>query len=117
MTLGFLCPDRSRKHPSATKLTKSIPPDREIFRVRDEIRAQEGADVTFYDVLSIHPSASQDDITKAYRKLTRSLHPDKVRQQLVAERAAKRKDSKGGSKKPGVHVAKPPSESEIRAAQ
>ncbi|KEZ44543.1 Uncharacterized protein SAPIO_CDS3567 [Scedosporium apiospermum] len=87
--------------------------DREIFRVRDEIRAQEGGDLTFYDILEIPPNASQDEITKAYRKKTRSLHPDKVRQNLISE--SKKRKKKDG--KPGVKATKPPSESEIRSAQ
>ncbi|ROV97287.1 hypothetical protein VSDG_04705 [Cytospora chrysosperma] len=92
--------------------------DREIFRLRDELAAHEGPDVTFYDFLGVTPSASQDDINKAYRKKSRSLHPDKVKQQLTAERAKAKKDKEKNSKnkKPGVNVAKPPSQSEIKAA-
>ncbi|KAJ0121199.1 hypothetical protein J7T55_008362 [Diaporthe amygdali] len=88
--------------------------DREIFRVRDEIATFEGPDVTFYDVLGVTSAATQDDINKAYRKKSRSLHPDKVKQQLTAERAKAKKDKK--NKKAGVNVAKPPSQSEIKAA-
>ncbi|KAJ6446263.1 DnaJ domain-containing protein [Purpureocillium lavendulum] len=88
--------------------------DREIFRIRDEIAAHEtNPAATFYDILGILPSASQDDINKAYRKKTRSLHPDKVKQQLKADRA------KAGSKKAksgAVPVAKPPTSAEIRTA-
>ncbi|KAG8165122.1 hypothetical protein KVR01_005397 [Diaporthe batatas] len=87
--------------------------DREIFRVRDEIATFEGPEVTFYDFLGVTSSASQDDINKAYRKKSRSLHPDKVKQQLNAERAKAKKDQK---KKPGVNVAKPATQSEIKAA-
>jgi hypothetical protein len=73
--------------------------------------------VTFYDFLGVTPSASQDDINKAYRKKSRSLHPDKVKQQLNAERAKGKKDKKHKKdKKPGVNVSKPPSQSEIKAA-
>lgn len=52
-------------------------------------------------------SASLDDINKAYRKKSRLLHPDKVKQQLVAERT-KTDKKKGSSKKP--------SQSEVRKA-
>lgn len=89
--------------------------DREIFRLRDEILSHEGADVTFYDFLGITPQASQDDINKAYRKKSRSLHPDKVKQQLTAERAKASKEKAKKTKK-GVHVTKPPSASEVKAA-
>ncbi|KAI1759230.1 hypothetical protein GGR53DRAFT_166278 [Hypoxylon sp. FL1150] len=97
--------------------------DREIFRLRDEIAQHEGPDVTFYDFLGIAPSASQDEINKAYKKKTRSLHPDKVKQQLTAERTKEAKKNKGAKdkgkgkgKKPGVTVTKPPTQSEIKAA-
>jgi curved DNA-binding protein CbpA len=63
-------------------------------------------------------SASHDDINKAYKKKSRLLHPDKVRQQLTAERLKAQKDkakqTKG--KKPGVHVTKPPTAAEIKTA-
>ncbi|KAK0389632.1 hypothetical protein NLU13_3207 [Sarocladium strictum] len=80
--------------------------DREIFRIRDEIAAHEAdPGATFYQILGITKSASQDDINKAYRQKTRSLHPDKVTQQLRAERTkGKKKGAKG------------PSQSEINAA-
>ena len=81
-------------------------PDREIFRIRDEIAAHEAdSAATFYDTLGITRSASQDDITKAFRQKTRTLHPDKVKQKLKADRA-KNKDKD----------AKPPSPSEVKAA-
>ncbi|RDW64182.1 putative endoplasmic reticulum located J-protein ERJ5 [Coleophoma crateriformis] len=89
---------------------------REIFRLRDELASTEGADVSFYDFLGTKPSANQDDINKAYRKRSRVLHPDKVKQQFIAERSTGKdqKDKKTGSK-PGVHVSKGPSKSEIAA--
>ncbi|KAL7943492.1 hypothetical protein V8C42DRAFT_359172 [Trichoderma barbatum] len=86
--------------------------DREIFRIRDEIAAHEtDPAATFYDVLGVTNSASLDDINKAYRKKSRLLHPDKVKQQLVAERAkaGKKKGSDGAA-------AKKPSQSEVRKA-
>ncbi|KAI1454268.1 hypothetical protein F4805DRAFT_440324 [Annulohypoxylon moriforme] len=93
--------------------------DREIFRLRDELTQYEGPDVTFYDFLGVTSRATQDEINKAYRKKSRSLHPDKVKQQLTAERARQAsKSGKGGTKgkKPGVKVTKPPTPSEIKAA-
>ncbi len=45
------------------------------------------------------------------------MHPDKVKQSFVASRAKPTSPkSKPGRKKPGVHVSKPPSETEIRDA-
>ncbi|KAL5596992.1 hypothetical protein BROUX41_006336 [Berkeleyomyces rouxiae] len=71
--------------------------DREIFRVRAEIQAAEGADVTFYSYLGVEPNANVEEIKKGYRKTTRMLHPDKVRQRLFAEKkAAAAKNKKGG---------------------
>ncbi|KAL2137008.1 hypothetical protein VTI74DRAFT_10484 [Chaetomium olivicolor] len=94
--------------------------DREIFRVRDELIAHEGPDVTFYDFLGVSKSASYDDINKAYKKKSRQLHPDKVRQQLTAERLKaqkeKAKQQKKSGGKPGVHVTKPPTAAELKAA-
>lgn len=58
------------------------------------------------------PSASQDDINKAFKKKGRAYHPDKVKQSFIASRAKPTK----GAKKPGVHVSKAPSEREISKA-
>lgn len=94
----------------------SLPTDREIFRLRDEIATYEGADMTFYDFLEVSPSASQDEINKAVRKRSKALHPDKVKSQLVTERTKASKDKSKDKKKPGVTVTKPPTQSEIKAA-
>lgn len=92
--------------------------DHEIFRLRDEIAVAEGAETTFYDFLGVKPSASQDDIGKAYRKKSRLIHPDKAKQSLIASRAQTTSKFKTGDekkKKPRVHVVKAPSESEVQA--
>lgn len=70
--------------------------------------------MSFYDFLGISPSASQDDINKAYKKKSKLLHPDKVKQKFIADKST-RKDKKK-SKKPGVHVSKGPTQAEIKAA-
>lgn len=88
--------------------------DHEIFRLRDELLTHESPNVTFYSFLNIPPAASQDDINKASRSLSRKWHPDKAKQAFIASRAAGSKP-KSKSKKPGVQVSKPPSESEITA--
>ncbi|KOS18873.1 putative J domain-containing protein [Escovopsis weberi] len=86
--------------------------DREIFRIRDEIAAHEtDPSATFYDILGVAASASQDDINKAYRQKSRSLHPDKVKQQLKAERVRKVKGAGAGA-----GAVKPPSAAEVRKA-
>ncbi|KAF4978795.1 hypothetical protein FZEAL_4885 [Fusarium zealandicum] len=82
--------------------------DREIFRIRDEIAKYEpDSSATFYNILGIPPSASLDDVTKAYRKMTRSLHPDKVKQHMRTQA--------GKDKKSGLNV-KPPTPAEIKTA-
>lgn len=87
--------------------------DQEIFRLRDEVEASEGLGVSFYDFLGITPSANQDDINKAYKKKSRTLHPDKVKQQFIANKSAGKDKPK--SKKPGVHANKGPTQAEIKA--
>ncbi|KAI1098704.1 hypothetical protein F4804DRAFT_115156 [Jackrogersella minutella] len=90
---------------------------REIFRLRDEIAQYEGPEITFYDFVGVTARATQDEINKAYRKKSRELHPDKVKQKLTSERARQAAKSKSGKgKKPGVTVTKPPTQSEIKAA-
>ena len=87
--------------------------DHEIFRLRDELLTHESPNTTFYSFLNIAPTASQDDISKAYRSLSRKWHPDKAKQAFIASRATSKSKSK--SQKPGIHVSKPPTESEITA--
>ncbi|KAI1910916.1 hypothetical protein LOZ58_006322 [Ophidiomyces ophidiicola] len=87
--------------------------DHEIFRLREEIMLAEGVNVTFYDFLGVKPSVSQSDLSKAFRKRSKQLHPDKAKRAFLASRAKPtRKPS--GKAKPGVHVGKRPSEREIQ---
>lgn len=88
--------------------------DHEIFRLNDEVQASEGSNVTFYSFLGVKPDASQDEINKAYRKLSRSLHPDKARSNWLASYNAPPKHSTKPGAKPTVHVQKDkkPSQSE-----
>ena len=37
-------------------------------------------EVSYYDIMDVPPSASQEDIRKAYKKISLRLHPDKVAQ-------------------------------------
>ncbi len=90
--------------------------DYEIFRLRDEVALSEGPEVTFYDFLDVKPSATQVDISKALKKKSRTLHPDKVKQQFIAARSTGKSKNKGDKKSPGVHVSKGPSENEVKMA-
>jgi curved DNA-binding protein CbpA len=120
--------------------------DHEIFRLRDEVEAAEGPDVTFYgtytvthsfpytppaqlaggirrrrltlhlDFLEIESSANQAEIKKAYHKKSRLIHPDKVKRAFIANRSKPPKPSKGSKKQPGVSVGKPPTQKEIQNA-
>ncbi|KAJ5996561.1 hypothetical protein N7499_007121 [Penicillium canescens] len=87
--------------------------DYEIFSLRDDVASNEGANVTFYDFLEIRPNANQEQITKAYRKKSRILHPDKVKRAFVANYS---KDKSKAKSKQGVNVNKGPSQREIEAA-
>lgn len=53
--------------------------DYEIFSLNDKIQQDLGKSTTFYTWLNLEkgPKSSLQEITKAYRKLSRSLHPDK----------------------------------------
>lgn len=75
--------------------------------------ASEGQDVTFYDFIGVKPGAAWDDINKAFRKKSRSIHPDKARQQFVAAKSTRPPKKEGEKRKPGVHVSKGPSQREI----
>ncbi|KAK3066314.1 hypothetical protein LTR53_017390 [Teratosphaeriaceae sp. CCFEE 6253] len=80
--------------------------DHEIFRLRDEVQASEGPNVTFYSFLAIPPAANQDEINKAYRKLSRTLHPDKARSNWIANYNKPTKTATKPGAKPTVHVQK-----------
>ncbi len=93
--------------------------DHEIFRLKDEVESSEGKDATFYDFLGITPSATQDEINKAYRKMSRQIHPDKARQSYLATyikpTPTPKSKSKTNTKKPGVTVHKQPTAKELSA--
>ncbi|MCJ1470584.1 hypothetical protein MMC07_009230 [Pseudocyphellaria aurata] len=69
------------------------------------------------DYLGVKNSASHEEISKAYRKRSKSIHPDKIKQSLAASKAKPTSTPKSGRrKKPGVHVSKGPTENEVREA-
>ena len=51
--------------------------DHEIFDLVSELEAAEGKGTTFYSWLDVPPTASTSEISKAYRKMSMQLHPDK----------------------------------------
>lgn len=91
--------------------------DHEIFRLRDEVALHEGDNATFYSFVGVKPTATIDEINKAYRKSSRAMHPDKARQSWVAAYDRPSKPSSKPGSKPTVHVHKnkKPSQKEINA--
>ncbi|OVF10705.1 hypothetical protein A9F13_01g01089 [Clavispora lusitaniae] len=55
--------------------------DYEIFSLNDKVRKDLGPDTTFYSWLGLPkgPKSTKEEIVKAYRKLSRKNHPDKLR--------------------------------------
>lgn len=60
--------------------------DREIFGLRDAIENDLGSGTTFYDWLKVDRTATDSEIAKAYRTLSRTLHPDKNPSKSATER-------------------------------
>ncbi|KIW72265.1 hypothetical protein PV04_00471 [Phialophora macrospora] len=89
------------------------PQDHQIFKVRDEVAASEGADVTFYDVLGVSSSANGEEIAKALKKKSRSLHPDKARHSWLASRSMPPPKKSKDNKRKGAKVIRGPTEREI----
>ncbi|KAI8983739.1 DnaJ domain-containing protein [Pilobolus umbonatus] len=51
--------------------------DFEIFDIADSLEKAEGKNTNFYNWLGVSPTATQSEISKAYRKLSLKFHPDK----------------------------------------
>jgi curved DNA-binding protein CbpA len=60
--------------------------DREIFRLNDQVSQDLGEKTSFYDWLEVSPKASPEEIHSAYKRLSRKIHPDKVRRKLGTKR-------------------------------
>jgi curved DNA-binding protein CbpA len=84
--------------------------DHEIFQLRDAVITSEGENATFYSFVGVPPSASIDQINKAYRKMNAKIHPDKARQSFVANYG---RPKPGEVKAKGAVVHKKPSHREI----
>lgn len=76
------------------------------------------------DYLGVNRTAKHAEIIKAYRKKSKSMHPDKVKRAFIAEYRAeklhenrkKNSSNKKHNRKSGVHVAKNPSKRQIDRA-
>ncbi|CAO3571799.1 unnamed protein product [Mortierella alpina] len=53
--------------------------DFEIFDLVDALEKSEGSDANFYSWLGVSPKALKTEIDQAYRKKSRALHPDKIK--------------------------------------
>lgn len=86
--------------------------------MRDEVTTSEGDNATFYSFLGVSPSANQDEINKAYRKKSRTLHPDKALSNYKAEYSQQQvpvKADKGQTEGVKVTKSKQPSSKELAA--
>ncbi|KAI0686431.1 DnaJ-domain-containing protein [Cytidiella melzeri] len=74
MRLFFFCTFIAVLVTTALAWTKE---DHEIFDLVSALEASEGKGTTFYSWLDVSSSATSSDISKAYRKKSIQLHPDK----------------------------------------
>ncbi|CDO54604.1 hypothetical protein DV451_001206 [Geotrichum candidum] len=58
------------------------PLDREIFKLNDQVSQDLGEKTSFYDWLEVSATASPEEIHRAYKRLSRKIHPDKVRRKV-----------------------------------
>lgn len=65
------------------------PEDYEIFKLNDKVRQVLGPDVTFYQWFNLTkgPKSTPMEIKKAYRKLSKTLHPDKFSSNAARKKA------------------------------
>jgi curved DNA-binding protein CbpA len=61
------------------------PADHEIFRLRDDVIASEGANATFYSFVGVGRKATMEQINRAYRRMTAKIHPDKARKSFIED--------------------------------
>jgi hypothetical protein len=64
--------------------------------------------------LGVSESATFDDVSKALKKKSRILHPDKAKHSFIASRSTPRPKKPGEKRKPGIHASKGPSEREVQ---
>ncbi|KAG7807004.1 hypothetical protein KL921_004428 [Ogataea angusta] len=66
---------------SATVFAAWSAEDLEIFKLQHELVKDSKKETNFYEYLGVSngPKASYDEINRAYKKMSRKLHPDKVR--------------------------------------
>lgn len=75
---------------ACTEASNWTPQDYEIFSLNDKVQQDLGKDTTFYSWLDLPngPKSTLQEISKAYRKKSRLLHPDKVSGSISLKKTA-----------------------------
>jgi tetratricopeptide (TPR) repeat protein len=74
-------PEKGTRKPSSAAPRTDVPPQvAEVLAFRDTLPS-----MTFYQILDVPKTATEEDIKKAYFQMARRFHPDRFERKLVAE--------------------------------